>query len=511
MSYVAMLDRLDGSVETTQKIIDEYAEKLEEDSGEATEGLELMLNRYVTLCGELETAAYRYTRAVSLEDRDQLKSVHDELFLKVSKLKTLFYGIKNRVSSHQCMMPWLLIRVRADNCLQEKSIRRLRDLISTVSDAEDYDECFQWLDTEFNIVSCDHCDGYEFAEMEASTYGDGNVCRNCIDNGEYVWADYYETYLYNEVAIWALDESGSEVKIHREDPDFHYDEGRGCYVHENYVPPAPPVIGSYHSSKKKFQPQHDEWSTNFSRWFGVELEVETRVGDRHDHARRLNEVINGGVIGNKVFFEHDGSLNDGFEIITQPFSLPAHERLWQFLNDRDAVRGLRSHNTSTCGLHVHITKAEMTQMQIAKMVTFINDPANEPLIKAVARRYATGYCRIKKKTIEDAMDSEDRYEALNITPSRTIELRVFRGSLKYDSVMSAIEFSNAIVEFTAGKRFGPTELTMDNFMTFVNAELYSSTNNLRPYLDRRMEIVRVNPDVTDPNPEETIEENNFTA
>lgn len=77
--------------------------------------------------------------------------------------------------------------------------------------------------------------------------------------------------------------------------------------------------------------------------------------------------------------------------------------------------------------------------------------------------------------------------------------------------MAALEFSNALVEFTAGQKFGPTALTTDNFMHFIHSDLFSGTESLRPYLERRLEVVRVNPDVEQPNAEESAEEAALTA
>ena len=49
-------------------------------------------------------------------------------------------------------------------------------------------------------------------------------------------------------------------------------------------------------------------------------------------------------------------------------------------------RGVRSHDTRTCGLHVHTDKAGMSLFHACKMVFFIHDSNNQKLIKDIERR-----------------------------------------------------------------------------------------------------------------------------
>jgi hypothetical protein len=290
----------------------------------------------------------------------------------------------------------------------------------------------------------------------------------------------------------AVDAGGDEVLIHEDDDDFSYNDDIDQYAHYDYEyePPEPRIIGDYHSSKRRVQVRPSAWTKMKNRYMGVELEVEV-VNDeynREEKAAHLNTVINGDEIGKNVFFERDGSLSNGFEIITHPMGMDDHKKMWEWLKDRKAVRGMRSHQTTTCGLHVHVSKSTLSKLQIAKIVTFVNNRDNQPLIKAVARRYETGYCKIKSKKIGQSHYSEDRYEAVNITPLNTIEFRIFRGSLKYESVVAAIQFSNAVVEFCDPSRTSVRDLTADNFLNFIREEIPSDTDILVPYIEQRLEL-----------------------
>lgn len=361
------------------------------------------------------------------------------------------------------------------------------DWFSKYERADDSDDCIDHMTDKGLITRCEDCNEWELSHHVRSYYGNDSaeICRNCIENN-YRWSEYYDDYIYLESARDAHDQYGNRCVVHEDDDDFEYNDDDDEYYHVDYSP-ASRVIGNYHSSKHSQRPQPSPWTRMKKRYLGVELEVEVRDNDRSDKALALHKLINNEQFGDKVFFENDGSLNNGFEIISQPMGMDKHRDLWAWLKDKDAVRSLRSHNTTTCGLHVHVSKDGLSKLQIAKIVSFINDPDNEPLIRAVARRYAEGYCRIKVKKIGQAAQSDDRYEAVNITPRKTIEFRIFKGSLKYESVMAAIQFSNAVVDFCSRSTTSIRELKADKFLDFIRDDETGDNDVLVTYLENRLE------------------------
>lgn len=419
----------------------------------------------------------------------RVSSANEETYTELNRIKeALSDFLEDMVDAlYRCeyRLAYMILRVNYQRCLGTSRYQeRLRILQTSLEGCRDYRDCFRWLSDNRDVVQCDICDRWEYSSKLAETYDNNLICRTCVTN-DYSWSDYYQRQVATNSSAWAIMPDQREVLIDTDDEDFEYNDGRDQYVHVDWRPEPPPVIGGYHNSKPLQHPQHDSWSVSKHRWFGVELEVELKNRDenREDKARLLNELINGGEIGKNVFFENDGSLSYGFEIITQPMSLPKQRSLWDWLKDRECTRNLLSHNTSSCGLHVHVNKDGLSQIQIAKIVTFVNDPRNADLIRAIARRYAEGYCKIKMKTLDNAAESSDRYEAVNITGRKTIEFRIFKGSLKYESVISAIEFCNALVEFSASESSGGAEsLNTDNFLEFIQTHQVDETATLRPYL-----------------------------
>jgi hypothetical protein len=367
------------------------------------------------------------------------------------------------------------------------SDRTARLWVAMASDAS-YSRDASWIndlvDSMVSRVSCECCDGLFFYSDMATAYGGNLVCESCRDE-HYTYSERYGDWVANDGAVDARDERGRRCVIHTDDPSFHWDEDAETYVHEDYRPAS--IIGDYHSSKAHQVLQSDDWTAAHNgRHLGVELEVEsTGARDRVEIANALHREINGGLFGRRVFFERDGSLHDGFEIISQPMSLPALRDLFGFLRDPSLVRGLRSHRTSTCGLHIHVSREGLNNITIARAVTFVHAPENDAFLTALARRYNTQYCRYLEKDLENAAYPGDRYEAVNLTGRHTIEFRVFRGSLKYEAVIAAAEFCHALLEYCARPDLEPAGLNAAAFVNWCAREHASQTAILRDYVAQR--------------------------
>jgi len=183
--------------------------------------------------------------------------------------------------------------------------------------------------------------------------------------------------------------------------------------------------------------------------------------------------------------ENDGSLNNGFEIITAPLGLDDQRNLWATILASSNVAGLRSHNTTTCGLHVHITRDGLSKLQIAKVVAFVNSATNYAFMKRLSRRYGTHYCKAKSKPLctgASNLDS-DRYEMVNLCNRRTIEFRIFRGTLKLQSLLACIEFAAALVSYCAPASGYAMDISAVTFRRFINTpRMRADTKHLRGYL-----------------------------
>jgi hypothetical protein len=329
----------------------------------------------------------------------------------------------------------------------------------------------------WNDTLSEHFDGYYFecndcghldSDNEAHNVNDDySVCDNCRHN--YYWSDRNNNYQDN---------------TDDEDDDREHEH-----------------IGSYHSSKRRLGHIPSSFDQRSPRvLLGLELEMECKHEDydKDSRAGHLLDAIGSYRGQTYALCEEDGSLDDGFEMVTGYTGLDVHKDQLQFFKHH--FKGMASHNTDTCGLHVHICKSNMSTLHGAKMVFFINDTNNYQLIKAVARRDAS-YGKIKDKKsdtswLKDVVRhkkdkhsqlrglNSDRYEALNFNNEKTIEFRLFKGSLKYETIMACLEFTYATWHFC--KDAGIDQLTIEQFIQFIcMPQNKSDTRFLRVYLKNK--------------------------
>ncbi len=69
-----------------------------------------------------------------------------------------------------------------------------------------------------------------------------------------------------------------------------------------------------------------------------------------------------------IYCKHDGSLEDGFEIVTHPMSLEYHEKHmpWAAVLQEAVSMGYRSHQAGTCGLHIHVSRSAFGRIPSAQ-------------------------------------------------------------------------------------------------------------------------------------------------
>lgn len=232
----------------------------------------------------------------------------------------------------------------------------------------------------------------------------------------------------------------------------------GEYLCENCAEDCSIIRGYNYKPKAVFHGSGDPL------FMGVELEIDLG-GERNANAEAIIDPL-----GDLVYCKHDGSLCNGFEIVTHPMTLAYfYGREGEFRESfEEALRlGYRSHDTRTCGLHVHISRRFFEgEVAIAKLVYLFE--RFWPEIKKFSRRTARQIERWAQRYIHHdevqeyfaathdevpekisklfnvAIDRAGKYCAVNLTPSRTVELRIFRGSLKYSTFAATIEFAHMI-------------------------------------------------------------------
>lgn len=187
-----------------------------------------------------------------------------------------------------------------------------------------------------------------------------------------------------------------------------------------------------------------------SIYFGTETEYES-VNIPSD-AYLINSLVH-----NFARLKRDSSLQEGFEIVTAPITIEKHYEIWNEVLPKfpNTVYPLR-----TCGMHVHVSRVRLTDLQIGKLLCFIHNPENYKFIKLIAQRPSNFHNDfITPKKISDGQNggrlpqNAERHTALNLNGDKTIEFRIFRSTKDPNELLKNIEFCKAMVKFTGSAEF----------------------------------------------------------
>lgn len=268
--------------------------------------------------------------------------------------------------------------------------------------------------------------------MSGSTY---DVCNSCFESGDYYYCEDCGNYYHR-----------GDMTYDEESDEYYCDE---CYE-ENHVS----LIMNYH--------EFNDWQVhcveheNESIIKGFELEV--CGNDNKFMTEKVRDIL-----GDFVVFERDSSIGSGFEIISHPFTtqyLSKNRDSIKNALDRLLYNGYSSDN-NYCGLHIHVSRkslvagTELDEEQVIDNMLLILETFKEELITFSRRSEGQldEWCsfltqdksELSYKFIKEKKRSSGRYKVLNLTNSKTVEFRLFRGTLDYRTFMAAMELIDNIV------------------------------------------------------------------
>lgn len=198
-------------------------------------------------------------------------------------------------------------------------------------------------------------------------------------------------------------------------------------------------------------------------YMGVELEVDApnRIVDD------IQPVLDNSNDETLFYLKEDGSLHNGFEIVTHPMSLRFHTKNFDWKRVVGVVEelGYSSHNTDTCGLHIHVSRNGLAktsygqELVISKLMILVGKHWDK-MVQFSRRdshsmRWTKGNHTVvngddddnKKllRAMETTKNRFDRYMAINIIPTETIEFRLFRGTLNSGTIIASLQFVDLLI------------------------------------------------------------------
>ena len=346
---------------------------------------------------------------------------------------------------------------------------------------------------DVRITDCDH---FELDDeiRHLGRRGDTVVCRACFENevehcenGDYY--DYRDNlYEHNDGYYYSYEE---------EDDDDYDGDSDSNEEH-------PDQLMSYNTNVLHIlEPDHSIISSIHGDFrMGVELEFVGR-GDSYNEINASVADVRNQLGESYCVCKSDGSLpQGGIEIVTAPRGLAEHIKRFKAW---DIHSSYRAWDTGRCGMHIHIHSKAFTALTLGKFIMLVNAEGNADFIRKIAGRHplrdtqARDYCASESQDILDNPNhaikgkASSRYRMVNCEnmtrsernrlglqceihkPYDTVELRIFKASLKKERLLAQIEFTHALVMFCRVASW--KDLTGNSFKKWLK-----TTRNAYPHL-----------------------------
>lgn len=321
-----------------------------------------------------------------------------------------------------------------------------------------------------NYYQCDECGEWYKTDGDFVTTRDGDyICWNCYEDGYCTCEDCGEVVPsdeggYDENDYWCCDE---------------------CLERHS-------TIGSYHSHSRynwnKYNINGVILGTDLElpenqKLTGIELEVERANSSESERNADAKEMI--AFMDGRVHCEHDCSLRDGYEYIFDPHtpeafkSLPLREML-----EKLKAKGYTSHDNGDCGLHIHFSNewfgdtSEEMDDNIAKVMHLYSEEYDF-FLKCSRRTESQAHEWARKFDCDDFNDAKAKkggswgHEvAINLggmdEGTGTVEFRLGRGTLKYESLMAWYDMHVAIARNV--KNIEPNDIDLNKWLDGITEE-----------------------------------------
>jgi uncharacterized protein (UPF0212 family) len=319
-------------------------------------------------------------------------------------------------------------------CYMCDSILHMDDAHS-VDDGCVCDRCF-----DDNYSRCMDCSEWFENRVMVSDDGDNSLCRNCYDRN---WT--------------RCNDCGNFIHC----DDIYCDDNDGCYCEscwENNGHDGQADSNGIH--KYGYRPDLD-FKGDGLLYFGTEMEIDEGNVSQFDMSK----------LSDNFYCCHDGSLGwKGFEIISHPMTYEwiMEHRPYEHVCELAKAAGYKSHDTKTCGFHVHMSRRAFgdcydskTEERITSFIYFFEKFWTE-VVKFSRRKHdftiydeeinaIDGYVKrmcdvsdtmpITHKVVDEAKAEKhfDRYTCVNLVNSETIEVRIFKGTLNVNTIIASIQ------------------------------------------------------------------------
>ena len=352
---------------------------------------------------------------------------------------------------------------------------------------------------------CDRCSSGVDNDQTRTVDRSESWCDYCWENYSYYCDSCSESYssdctyvqdtpycesCYESECYWCEDCDESYTNDNRCDCNDNNNGGKCCRAYRS--------SGHTHDYSCKPSPMF-KGTSKHNMYLGFELETEVQSLD--SGARYASSNLEG-----VAYLKHDGSIGNGFEIVTHPHTHQQYREnsklLWDTIELLRTKYGARSWDTDTCGLHIHLSRKGFSSgAHLHRFIALVYHNAPQ-MMKFAGRKsrfarfndvytfdeYDRPVFSIKHKVGHPNRYMSERYSAVNTQNEHTIELRFFRGTMNTSGVLSALDLAQAMVEYTRELRLDDVKLGALSWQWF--ADYVVSNNGLYPDLYSRLDKIQ---------------------
>lgn len=311
-----------------------------------------------------------------------------------------------------------------------------------------------------------HCESCEVEDYDGEWHYRSDCSREWLRGYGEEWISNYERD--ND---WTFCEECNEY-VRNEEYDFDHDMCYNCWEEQENEEADGPILDYHEHSRTDFVYFGEMDKDGDFVGVGTELEISGNPNSSNPKCEYNQEFAEDlmstcGLAENECRYETDGSIGDGFEIITEPHTVEdfwSKTKAWETMLETCRKAGFKSHDTGVCGLHVHVSRTMFSKdpktqrLRIAKVFKFYEKRWDDLLL--ASRRKNTLYCgrnEVRVKLNNEKVEATDSafkwreglayYEsrvsghhvALNNGNSATFEYRLGRGTLNKASFFAWID------------------------------------------------------------------------
>ncbi len=221
-----------------------------------------------------------------------------------------------------------------------------------------------------------------------------------------------------------------------------------------------------------------------TQMFGIEIETFS-IQDKAPPT--IIKDLEENYLRGQALCKSDGSIGtNGIEIVSTAMSFNYIKNTDLFYNFYNNIKDyLGSYSRQETGVHIHISRDTLTKLQILRIVEFINNEMNFNYISRIAGRefFNNHYCEaiFKNKSVLE-LDSyfknypnliySAKYSAVNLSKKSTVELRIFKGNIRFDVLNRYLEFTDCLINFVKNRPVSHNDYV--KFIQFVdeNKKIY---------------------------------------